>query len=371
MNKMIKKVYINDIIINSANAALSIQNNDGSFPCGHNGPWNNIDTPVRTTSHWAILLLKAFNLTNKTIFSTSALKAYNYLFSKDARPYNYAFHCIKSSEKKMHSNGLIGQAWVIESLLEGYECLKNSNYLKIAEDLILKHNFNKDLCLWNILGLKGEILNLHKTFNQQLWFSVLAFKVAKMCNNNEILIKTDKFFKVLPSIIKFNKFIRMHISEKYYQKDHNFLNHSFRKLKYLLVKPYFLTISRGYLAFSLLALSELFTIDKYMNIWKNNELKKIIIESVKYLDERIFNDDKNKFGFQYNPIGFEVASIKEKLSEYLEYDNGYNIEEWILKQINNHYDFNNMLMIRNTSDPNTLASRVYEMTKLENRLISI
>ena len=30
---------------------------------GHNGPWNDLDTPVRVTAHWSILLLKGYALT--------------------------------------------------------------------------------------------------------------------------------------------------------------------------------------------------------------------------------------------------------------------------------------------------------------------
>jgi len=371
MKKMNKRINLNEIIINSASAALKFQNKDGSFPQGHNGPWNSNDTPVRTTSHWAILLLKANKLTNDIKFKKSATKAYDYLISKNARPFDYAFHCINSTKIIMHSNGLIGQAWVIESLIEAYKYLNDSVYLNLAEDLILKHKFNKDLYLWNILGLNGEILKLHRTFNQQLWFSIMAFKVVKMCNNNDISLKTDKFFNILPSIVKFKKFIRMHLKESYNQQKISLSKRSFTKLKNMLAKTYFLKLSRGYLSFSLFALSELYKIDQSMSLWKSYRFKKIILESVKYLDDKIFNDEKNEFGFQYNPIGFEVAFIKERLSKYLGYYSGHSIEEWILKQLINHYDFKKMMMIKNTSDQNTLASRIYELTRLENRLLII
>jgi hypothetical protein len=93
----------------------------------------------------------------------------------------------------------------------------------------------------------------------------------------------------------------------------------------------------------------------------------MILDSVKYLDNKIYFDDKNKFGFEYNPIGFEVAYIKETLAGYLNNYHGRKIEDWILKQLKNHYDFNEMIMIKNSIDPHTLASRIYELTKLKNR----
>lgn len=368
---MEKITYINDIILKSANVVLQIQKNNGSFPPGHNGPWNNEDTPVRVTSHWAILLLKAYSLTNDEKFLQSSKKAYSYLTSKQARPYNNSFHCIESENKVIQSNGLIGQAWVLESLIEAYNHFNDSNFLNLAEDLIIKHNFDDDLCLWHVLGLKGEILKIHRTFNQQLWFSVMAFIVANICNNSEILINTKKFFEQLLSFIKVKNFIRMHIREDIFHKKTNRKDKYSLKVKNLAAKSYFTKISRGYLSFSILALSILYSTDRTMDLWRDGKLRKIISQSTSYLDNKIFYDDGNKFGFQYNPIGFEVACFKEKFSDYFGDYKGKSIEDWIIKQLNNHYDFNKMMLVKNTNDQNTFSSRIYELTKLENHLLKI
>ena len=363
--------YINDIIINSAISALKIQRNDGSFPAGYNGPWNQQDTPVRVSSHWGILLLKAYEITKDIKFKIGAERAYLYLTSKEARPYNYSFHCIISKDKFTQSNGLIGQAWVIESLIEAYNYLNDVSYLNLAENLILKHNFDDNICLWNVLGLKGEILKIHKTFNQQLWFSVIAHKIAKICNNSEIQINVDKFFKRLPFFIKSDGYIKMHINERVFQGQSSTIKKYKNKIINISRNKFLNKMSKGYLSFTLLALSELYNIENDKDLWNDRNLKKVILDSLKYLDNKIFFDDKNKFGFQYNPIGFEVPFIKEKLSEYLEGYKGQNTEDWILKQLINHYDFNKMLMIKNTNDENTLASRIYELTRLQNRLLTI
>ena len=368
---MEKKMYISDIILKSANAVLQIQKENGSFPPGHNGPWNNEDTPVRVTSHWAILLLKAYDLTNDNKFLQSSKKAYSYLTSKKARPYKNSFYCIASENKVIQSNGLIGQAWVLESLIEAYNHFSDSNYLNLAEDLIIKHSFDEELCLWHVLGLKGEILKIHRTFNQQLWFSVMAFIVANICHNNEILINTKKFFEQLLSFIKFKNFIRMHIREDIFYKKTNKKDKYSLKVKNLAAKRYFTKISRGYLSFSILALSTLYSINRTMDLWRDVKLRKMISQSTLYLDSKIFHDDGNKFGFQYNPIGFEVACLKEKFSDYIGDYKGKSIENWIIKQLDNHYDFNKMMLIKNTNDQNTLSSRIYELTKLENRLLKI
>jgi len=363
-------INLDDIIVNSAVSALGIQKADGSFPPGHNGPWNNDDTPVRVTSHWGILLLEAFSLTKNSQFKEAAENAYSFLGSKKARPNDYSFHCINSNDLFLQSNGLIGQAWVLESLISAYIHFKDTFYLDLAEDLILKHNFDSDLCLWNVLGLNGEILKIHKTFNQQLWFSVNAYKLTKLRQNSQIETKTKKFFERIPTIISADKFINMLIDEKVFRDSLAIIKHTGKKITKLIKDKYMKKISRGYLSFSLFALADLYLIYENRELWNNNKLKSIIFNSVKFLDEKIYYDDNNKFGFQYNPIGFEVAFIKENFSDYLAEYKGKEVYEWIFKQLNKYFNFNKMMMMENTIDQNTLASRIYELTRLQDRVLA-
>lgn len=364
MSNLSNKIDLNNLIIDTASSAIKIQNDDGSFPSGHNGPWNQEDTPVRVTSHWGILLLEAFHLSGESIFKTSAEKAYSFLLSKKNRPYNYSFHCIKSDKETIQVNGLIGQAWAIESLIKAYENFNNSKYLNIAEDLILKHKFNENLSLWHILGLNGNILRVHTTFNQQLWFSIMGHKIAILAKNSEILNKTNKFFKKLTSYIKFDKYLEMHINDFSFKPKLKRIKMVAAKI---VKKGYLNEMSKGYLSFSLLGFAKLYDIDKELDLWNDVKLKNIILKSIQFLDEIIYHEDTNKFGFQYNPIGFEAAIIKEKFSNYLVDYTGRKIEDWIQKQLNNHYNFEEKLMLNNTVDRNTLASRFYEITKLQNR----
>ena len=66
---------VNDLIRTSAVQALSLQRQDGSFPPGHNGPWNDVDTPARVTAHWLVLLTTAYRVTNNAAFQSAAIAA--------------------------------------------------------------------------------------------------------------------------------------------------------------------------------------------------------------------------------------------------------------------------------------------------------
>jgi hypothetical protein len=145
-NKLKNMIKLYSLIIRSAEKGIKLQKKDGCMPEGNNGPWKFKDTPVRNTSHWLITFLTAYKLTKRKEFKSAAKKCADYLISKKARPYNGPFFCCK--DHLVPSNGLIGQAWVIEALiLAGIE-LKNPSYKKTAEEVFLMHPFDEKLGLW-------------------------------------------------------------------------------------------------------------------------------------------------------------------------------------------------------------------------------
>ncbi len=176
MKKMKSKIDLNEVLIRSSSAALALQREDGSFPEGHNGPWNDLDTPVRVTANWSILLLKGYTLTRDKIMRDAALRAGDYLTNSKCRPHCFSFFCRKTKNKNQ-CNGLIGQAWAIEALIELGKELKKNRYLQIAEDVIMKHRFNEKHCLWHNLEIDGKNLHINRTLNQQIWFSLMAHKI--------------------------------------------------------------------------------------------------------------------------------------------------------------------------------------------------
>lgn len=356
---------LREIVLSSAFAAIGCQRLDGSFPPGQNGPWNNIDTPVRVTAHWCILFLKVYELTGNTVFRNVADSALTYLTSKSMRPGGYSFRCIDSDSSFIQCNGLIGQAWANEALIVAAQVLGNSNYASLAEEIILKHQFNKRLCLWHVLGVNGEVLGIQKSFNQQLWFAVMALKVAGLCNNREIERNIALFVDRLPYMVKKNAPIFMKINEWYCLRYGDYLGClKLRKINSQDKNVY--KRSMGYLAFSLVGFAMLYELMPSHDVWRNNRLYDVICKSVDYLDEVIYDDDENEYGFPYNPIGFETAYVKEVFINYLSNCSATKCaSDWVSKQISNHYDFKSMQMKLKTSDMNTFSARLYEATKLK------
>ena len=329
---------LNDILIGSSLAALKLQREDGSFPEGHNGPWNDLDTPTRVTANWSILLLKTYNLTKNNKIKQAILKAASYLISKKCRPYGQSFLC-RNSENKNRCNGLIGQAWTIEALIELGNQLGLYKCLQTAEDVVLKHHFNKKHSLWYDLEIDGSKLGINRTLNQQVWFSVMAYKLFSITENKTIGSNVISFFQSLPK--------HMHFNGRY-------ITHLIHPLSNFICKEQ----AKGYISFLLMGLSHL---NDFKEPLISKEISDWIRSSVNFLNNNICRLD-TRYCWSYNPTGFEVAITLHKLK----LNSSINIDYWVSEQINRHFNFDTSLMDRNTYDKNTLRARIYEATYLPN-----
>jgi len=183
-----------DILTRSALKGLTVQLNDGRLSEGHDGPWYNQDTSLRTTAHWALIFSKAFELTKEKQYQDAAIRACNFLISKEGRPYNYAFFCRRSTSPKDKCNGLIGQAWVLEALILVGHQLSREKYLKVAKEVILLHPYDFINHSWSSIEIDGSTLGEHKTLNQQIWFTCMALIPGEILNEKYLLGVGSDFF---------------------------------------------------------------------------------------------------------------------------------------------------------------------------------
>ena len=50
---------VQTIFLDSCKRALKLQNPKGEMPAGHNGPYQDPETPIRNTAHWIVSFAKA------------------------------------------------------------------------------------------------------------------------------------------------------------------------------------------------------------------------------------------------------------------------------------------------------------------------
>lgn len=378
---------LSNLILKIAENSIKLQNENGSFLPGHNGPYYDSETPVRNSGHWLITFSKCYELTNKVKYKDKVYQIAEYLTSEDARPNGYSFYH-RNKNGKDKCNGLIGQAWTFEALAEATKILEDSKYALLAEEIFFQHTFNEECGLWNRLEIDGQILPIDRTFNHQLWFTACA-SLIKSQRSNEILRKIRKFVNMLPQnltilengmifhpiewLFKDNS-INYDIENKRLMKKvknylkilRNFiLNKKILTEKEIYEKEIYRSI--GYHSFNMYACAILKSQIPNNIIWQSD----LIVKSINFLLSNEYKSllKNNKYAFPYNPPGFEVPYSlymlkKMKRKEFIEIS-----KYWINKQFDECFNKKSFMMDRNTDDALTHTARIYELTRVPDSIL--
>lgn len=380
-----------ELILESAEKGLRLQQDDGSFPRGHNGPWGHNSTYVRTTAHWALLLHKAYLISDNSIYLSASFEACDYLINEECRPYGYSFNCLQDEYGFWRPNGLIGQAWAVEPLIFIGKKHEKENYLEVAENVLKHHRYDFYEHGWCEVEIDGKKHFLPSgNLNKRLWFSTMALILGEYLDDEWLTIRAYDFFGNFPFLVKFlddglvndhlsynkrvlslfKKLIQILLS---YRRPDIFLK---KKIKSHLKDGGVSSSSKslGYLTFTLYGLALAYKYDSDARFWENEKLKSILRASIEYIESNYpFGYlEGDEFRWQYNPVGIETAFVLETFSEYLELNLSEDeITKWLEKQFEGYYDFEKNLMMKNTCDPEILSSRLYEAIRLENYEIRI
>ena len=363
------------IIVESASTALSLQDPQAGFmPPGHNGSYQDPETPARNTAHWLITFLKAHDISGEKKFLEAARKAADYLNGDSVRPMGATFWHRRNPNKDT-CNGLVGQAWTIEALALAAEALEMPELLSLAAEVFLIHPHDKSTGLWRCVSVDGTYLDFDYTFNHQLWFAAAGGLLSKSYQADDINSKVCRFldcltdnFKVHPSgLIKHLVSLQLFPTRKRI----NTLAEQTWKIKYLKAtlknRQYMKQKEIGYHSFNLYAFSLLKR--QYPNhpFWQN----KSFISSLDYMRSESYEKEveTSKYGYPYNPPGFEVPFILDTF--YADEDTRKQQSQWVSKQLSKSYDFDANLMSKSTEDKNTHAARIYEATRLSDLQLSI
>jgi len=355
---MVNIEELRKVFLLSCDKALELQKKNGEMPSGHNGSYKDKETPVRNTAHWIISFSKALELTKNEKFYDAIVLCLSFLKDNKWRPYSKTFYC-REKEGKDKCNGLIGQAWVIEGIIKGYEVTKDKESLKLAEDVFESHPFSEKKYIWNRVELNGEILSFDLTFNHQLWFAMSGFLILKYAENKKIEKRCLSFMEEIMKNLKVsNKGRIYHVVKTNFIND--VLKYNLKKLFRKKQMDYMKLKEIGYHSFNTYAFSKILSIYPNLDFFKTKTYKKIIT----YIISKEYNQEilKSHYGFPYNPPGFE---------SYFTFKSNYHLlekcENQILNllkiQIENNYDATNNNFSKNVHDKNTSFARIYELAE--------
>jgi len=350
---------------------------------GHNGPYNDNETPVRNTAHWLIIFSYLYSETQEKKYYNAIIKCANYLTSNNARPTNATFYCRKNKDKDF-SNGLIGQAWVIEALVEAFKLLGEKKYLDLASELFLLHPFDESKGLWKTVNIDGSIRNFDMTFNHQLYFSASGSSIYNLTKNQRIKEMIDVFFGKLKynldihrnGLIKHSIIFKGTINDRIKKLGKNIKLVLFNvvKGKNMIYKEI------GYHIFNVYAFAILYENGFVMEFYNGEKFNKILkfTFSDELFNKLKINNDKlditnlpvinsnvkvNRYGFAYNAPGFELPYIYVTFKDKIDNYNEINIDQIINEQIRLTYNCNKKMFSNNTEDERILTSRIYELVR--------
>ena len=166
-----------ELLERSARSTLDWQREDGAFPPGRNGVYDEPETPVRTTSKWLTTLSKVYKITGDETFADAANEAANYLLSDEARPHGYTFHS-RDAEGKDKCDGLVGQSSPIRSLAQAGSFLDRPELVETAASVFSIHPFEEQVGLWERIEITGENLSFDRTLNHQVFFAGAGSYIA-------------------------------------------------------------------------------------------------------------------------------------------------------------------------------------------------
>ncbi|MCH7409686.1 hypothetical protein MM239_09795 [Belliella sp. DSM 111904] len=364
------EIRLNDLLLKASTRILKMQNIDGSFPSGHNGPYNDPETPVRNTAHVLFFLSDLYSKTNDDTFKKSALKCMEYLKSDKSRPFFKTFYH-RDKIGKDSCNGLVGQAWCIEALVKASICFDDEESYSLAQEVFFLHKFDDRIGLWNRTEINGDILGFDGTFNHQLWFAASAGMLSR---TPAALEAVDIFLDKIVSKVKlYGDNIIYHESSmgdlyKYLNLGlRSFLGQVKSRAKNAVpsYKSGLYSKSVGYHAFNVYALAMLKVSRPKHELWESNLIQKIL--TVTESDNFRSTLKNSKYGYFYNTSGIELAFGFESLLENTTVANN-----WLNLQFENTFLNIEEPLSNNSPDRNTSIARIYAASRLkENYLIKI
>lgn len=368
MSAPAREVSLGDLVLEAAAAALPGQAGDGSFPAGWNGPYRDPETPVRNTAHWLFLLLRCWSWTGEPRWRTAAVQALGYLTSEAARPMAASFWC-RRNPRKDFCNGLVGQAWALEGLLEAHRLLDDPQALAVAAKVFRAHPFCDRRVAWQCLHVDGHHGRIDPTFNHQLWFAVQAGELAER-GDTTAAASLQAFLRRLPErLLLYSSGLIRHENPYWQQRDVlGWAAGGARLLKSLPVEGRIHAKSLGYHAFNTMALAQLLRWDQAGTMRRDRRLRQVFRHLLSAAYRRRI--PTAPYGFEYNPPGFELAvslvlAARNGLAEPAAAPTPDLIVSWLERQVRHARDPDTGLFSRGSSDPATAAARLYEATRLD------
>lgn len=352
---------LKDVLLSTAAFGSDCQLTSGAMPAGRNGPHNHYMTGARETSHWAILFAFCSEVLGAPQYRKNAVRAYDALVSQLFLPLGGAYWHRKEDGKSSY-NGLIGQAWTLESLYYGYRVLEKVDLYEAGLSLVRTHTFDDELGLWYEADLDGSRRSIGGTLNQQIWFTAMAVRFSEDLKKtgNRFLDRLVKNSTIRKSGLFYTEIRHRSIARAMYSTASKIRHYGWFS------DPRF-SIDCGYHLFTLLGLSFLYENFPQHRYFSSAQFERAL--SFAFTEQFATALTDSAFGYQYNVPGFEYPAIFANFGDRLR-DACFDIVSSAFRyQFLEHLDKSNRIINQKSVDPITLTARTYEICRIPKKII--
>ena len=334
----------------------------GFSQAGHNGPYFDLDTPIRNSAHWLCTYSSLYRLYGELKYFQMVKTLAEYILCEEHYGKNGAV-AFRKNKISDFSNGIIGPAWVIEALIEAAKTLHDDHYYKKARQLFLLEKFDERLRLWRIVDTDGSVVSIDYVYNHQIWFAASGSMICAYKYDAEIDRQVSLFLDnynrnllVQPSGLLFHQ-VNYDYSKKGLFK---------KKIRALLCDLSVgirmseqKELEKGYQLFSLYGLALLRSRYEEKAVFQDPKILKAVQYGLTSQNIRGLCTEKsiNQYGFAYNSPAFEAGYVA------LAFLGGFDPDVEALTydlQYHYFYDSTAKMFAKKAKDPETLTARVYE-----------
>jgi hypothetical protein len=318
------------------------------MPPGHNGPYFQVETPLRNTANWLVTLSVAHAVTGESDFAERGRRLSAFL--KNPGAVRGAHALVHRQSGTDGSNGVIGPAWIIGALARAARHLGDEEAGALAKSELEALPFHHRAGAWHRVDPRTGRGAVDYTYNHQGWLAAAAADVPD-CEH------TDGCRRFLDR--SFEGGLRVHEDGTI----HHLFHAPTARARLLLARFEMLRRRRpdaieaketGYHLYALVPLLQLQSRFPEHPLFQSEPFQQASRRAQS--EEFVAALDRNRYAYPYNAPGFELPLVSALTRESDE--QALMIFE---RQCDRTLDPATGLHTRGCPDPTTLAARIHEL----------
>ncbi len=353
---------------------------EGTVPAGVNGPYDDKESIVRNLSHLIIMTAIEIRTFGRKELAGDLERMGAHLLSLRQPS---GLYILRENTQKDACNGVIGHAWVVESLVYLYELTGKDRYLEAAGDIVSRHCFDKKQRLWHRPDYGGQAkagTSIDYTLNHQLWFAASLAELNRTAGKHDYDSELGAFLDGLKRTMAIHKngliCHTIYLSRDFRHSVKGLIKYGADQFYRMLKRPSYEYREQGYHVFNLMAVARLkeavgehafFHSEKAGNI-AGYVSQAAFLEGLSRSDwtsdptlsyTNITEEEKcvNVYGYPYNVPGLELPYISLVLKPLIEEEA---VRRCFLEQHARTFDEKRREMGKISHDKTVINYRVYE-----------